>query len=137
MRLCVAVDDAGAILSSTAPTGGLPAWRKEQVTGDALLAVACPSASLCVAGDLDGEIVTGRPGDWHVATADPGNAVFAVSCPATMFCAALDDAGRVLEADDPVRGPWRVRPVDTAHTLTALSCGAPARASRWTTPATR
>jgi hypothetical protein len=126
VSLCVAVDEAGAIFSSTAPTGGLADWHKEQVAGDALLAVACPSASLCVAGDADGEIVTGRPGDWHVATADPGNAILAVSCPATTFCAALDDAGRVLDADDPAHGPWRVRPAGTAHAPTALSCGAPA-----------
>jgi hypothetical protein len=58
-KLCVAVDSAGNVLSSTHPTGGRAAWDSKRVDGEPLSAVSCPSAGFCVLGDDDGNAITG------------------------------------------------------------------------------
>jgi hypothetical protein len=58
--LCVAVDNAGNVLTSTHPAAGPSAWQKTHVDDWALTAVSCPSTKLCVAVDQDGRVVVGR-----------------------------------------------------------------------------
>jgi hypothetical protein len=49
--LCVAVDDSGNVLTSTAPTDA-STWTVTNVDGTHPLAdVSCPTTTLCVAGD--------------------------------------------------------------------------------------
>jgi hypothetical protein len=57
---CVAVDNAGNVLTSTHPAGGASAWHSTHVDDWALTAVSCTSARLCVAVDADGRVVVGR-----------------------------------------------------------------------------
>ena len=55
--LCVALDDAGDILTSRNPGAAVPVWKRAHVDRG-LSAIACPSASLCVAVDSRGNALT-------------------------------------------------------------------------------
>jgi hypothetical protein len=89
VRLCVAFDSAGNVITSTDPAGGANAWTVAHVdTTDpacgshesstcpgAIMALACPSASLCVGVDSNGYILTstdpaGGPAAWTIAPVD-------------------------------------------------------------------
>lgn len=59
--LCVAADIAGHVVSSTNPTGGRRAWRRQDVDGTtSLTGVSCPTAKLCLAVDSAGQMVIGH-----------------------------------------------------------------------------
>jgi hypothetical protein len=60
--LCVGVN-GGAALTSTNPTGGAGAWSVTQNIDEQgnLESVSCPSVSLCVAADAEGDVVIGTP----------------------------------------------------------------------------
>ena len=74
--LCVAVDDAGNVVTSTDPTGGAAKWTAANVDGsNSLRDVSCPSTSLCVAVDNVGNVVTatdptGGSAAWTAASVD-------------------------------------------------------------------
>src|SRR5580704_8864875 len=91
--LCVAVDNEGNVITSTSPTSGASAWHAERIDEGPCPAVSCdvigqhappertldtiscPSVSLCVAGDWDGDVVTssnptGGTDAWSVAHVD-------------------------------------------------------------------
>ena len=144
VSLCLAVDNNGDVASSTNPTGGSTAWTVANVDsgpcasqvagascearpaeGRPLEAVSCPSVSLCVAGDGEGDIVTstnptGGAGAWLVTYVDPvawpgqnevlQSRIDGVSCPTSSFCAATDDTGNVLTSQSPRGGAtaWKV-----------------------------
>ncbi len=143
ISLCVAVDYSGDAVSSTSPTMGAGAWHKATIDSGPcpasvchsvgkgpperqLDAISCPSVSLCVAGDWDGDVVTstdptGVGSAWSVAYVDrnaesgltgldPQAAIGEVSCPSVSFCAASDPTGEVLTSQDPTGGAsaWRL-----------------------------
>jgi hypothetical protein len=133
--LCVAIDHAGDVVTSTDPGAASPTWTVSHVdsntvgayTADSLLAVDCPTTSLCVATDAVGDVVTstdpaGGPTAWTVSHIDNNASyecakegacdppeIWAISCASATSCVALDDDGGVLSSSDPVGGPgaWR------------------------------
>ena len=98
--LCVGVDDAGEVVSSSHPTGPAAAWGSTTVDAQNQLdGVSCPSAALCVAVDDAGNIFSstnpnGGGGAWTGVNADPTNSIYGVSCPSTTLCVAVDSAGK-------------------------------------------
>ena len=115
VSLCVAVDDAGDVVTSTAPTSGAR-WTIAHVDRGhgwqpTLDGVSCPSASLCVAVDDAGDAVTSTAptagkGHWQIAPVDRDHGPLdGVSCPSVSLCVAVDDAGDVLTSTDPTGGP--------------------------------
>jgi len=71
--LCVALDTAGHLVTSTDPSGGAPAWQVSNLTkaGLDLTGISCPSVSLCVAVDANGDVITstdplGGPRSWDI-----------------------------------------------------------------------
>lgn len=86
-----------------------------------LVAVSCPAASLCVAVDVAGEIVTSneptaRGTHWRVSAPLPGlpvgpgpGGLNAISCPSTTLCVAVGGS-YVAVSTDPTGGSsaWRV-----------------------------
>lgn len=110
--LCVAVDAAGNVLTSTNPTGGTP-WavthadtnRSYGCSGAGLacqpplIGIACPSTALCAAVDFSGNVLTTRtptaPGAWASVSAHGGalGSLWGISCPALGFCATVDGTG--------------------------------------------
>jgi hypothetical protein len=112
--LCVGVDGAGNVLSSTNPEGSAESWRTANIdTPNALSDVSCPSLSLCVAVDGAGNAATstdpaGGRAAWTIDRIDPSindpnsfsfepNLLQGVSCPVVSLCVAVDD----------VTGVWR------------------------------
>jgi hypothetical protein len=142
--LCAAVDNEGNVLTSTSPTSGASAWHTEKIDEGpcptvycknikaqlppvrTLDTISCPSASLCVAGDWDGDVVTssnptGGSDAWSVTHVDsnlvsggtvgkPTQAeIVSVSCPSESLCFASDGVGEVLTSQNPTGGAsaWR------------------------------
>jgi hypothetical protein len=122
--------DLPAIRSLTASGGvthgGIP------ITG-----ISCPTASLCVVVDLNGNALTtatpSRPRSWKRFLIDSRAPLNAVSCSSPTFCAAVDTNGDVVTSTDPTAGPaaWtvvQIRPGfpfaggTVSVPLTAISC---------------
>jgi hypothetical protein len=132
VSLCVAVDTAGNVLSSTDPTGGRAAWSvAPHVTGGGAApnspgAVSCPTTVFCAA--VSGSIVltstdpAGGASAWHAAIVDD-KGLTSISCASESLCVAGDYAGDLLISTDPTGGAsaWTKVAVDTA-----LSPAAPA-----------
>jgi hypothetical protein len=137
VSLCAAVDGAGEVVTSTNPTGGAAAWSTATVDSGPcpaqgrcqpaahppaipLDAISCPSVSLCVAGDSDGDVVTstdptGGTSAWTVAYVDrkayvgliaPGlqTSITSVACPSPSLCVASDQSGGVVTSHNPAGG---------------------------------
>jgi len=95
-----------------------------------LFGVSCPSVSLCVAVDQDGNVLTahGRAGSfasWKIARIDDSNLLEAVSCPSASLCFTADNDGNVLWSTKPAGGvhAWhRVRIAAPKETAAGISC---------------
>jgi hypothetical protein len=93
-----------------------------------LLALSCPSTSLCVATDSSGDVLTstdptgGAPA-WDTADIADEDALPGVSCPVTTLCVAVDDSGTEWHATNPTAGAnaWTEGDVEDAS-LEAISC---------------
>nr|MDA8342036.1 hypothetical protein [Actinomycetota bacterium] len=71
-----------------------------------LTALACPTATTCVAGDAGGRVLvtsdpTGAASSWTAVEVDPGGSITALACPTATTCVAGDAGGRVLVTSDP------------------------------------
>jgi hypothetical protein len=129
--LCVAVDDAGNFLSSTAPaigTWSLPAVIKSAAAPH-LTAVSCPSAALCFAVDTTGNAYsTATPASltpWTSGNIEGTTQLNGISCPTTTLCVAADNAGHVLVSTTPgtlTSGSWPALAIDGTTHVTAVSC---------------
>jgi hypothetical protein len=126
--LCIQTGE-GAIATSTEPAAGV--WSRVKLDGDfSIHGLACPSATLCVAGDSAGNVLTatdpaGGSGAWSIGAADPHNSINAVSCPTTTLCVAVDDGGNVVISTNPSGGAaaWTVTHEDNGrNTLASVSC---------------
>jgi hypothetical protein len=97
-----------------------------------LTGVSCPSASLCVAVDNFGNVLTsanpnGGTGAWttiKVRRTDPANAFTGISCASASFCAATDMDGSVWTTTNPTggAGAWTVTHVEGSLGLRGISC---------------
>ena len=124
--LCVAVDRAGNVLTSTDPGRSGGTWSRAHVDGSPLVGVSCPSVALCVAVDGAGNVLSsgdpaGGVAAWTMAHVDDavnggegGRGLTAVSCPLVSLCAAVDVAGDVIVSANPMGGAaaWAVTYVD-------------------------
>ncbi len=134
VSLCLAVDAAGNVLSSSDPTSSESTWAVAPVETNVLDGVSCPSEGLCVAVDEAGDVVTstdpaGGTGAWTVSSVDAPHQLTAVSCvTGSSLCVVTDDEGNVLVSSDPTGGAraWSIADIDSdagaSHALTAISC---------------
>jgi hypothetical protein len=145
--LCVAVDDAGHVLTSTDPAGGPRQWVSRDVDGRTdITALSCPSASLCVATDAAGDVLTSTHAwsshaRWTVthvdsALAEPSrygggpDLLEGVSCATVSLCVAVDSIGNAISSTRPAGGAsaWALVHADgnlePACTGTGLACQA-------------
>ena len=119
--LCVALDDAGNVLTASDPTAH-DAWtlrRGVDISGTPQ-AVSCASEKLCVAVDSTGGVLStaslGRT--WKLVTGvDSHGDLTGVSCPTRRFCVAVDGHGNVLTSTNPTgsKRAWRARRVHGAR----------------------
>lgn len=109
-------------------SSGFAAWRETSGPIPAVLnALSCPSASLCVAGDNRGNILTSSeplagPDAWSIVAADQGQGIVGVSCPSVSMCVAVDGAGNVLVSTDPTGGAWSKTKIAQDAFLQGVSC---------------
>jgi hypothetical protein len=119
-----------SMLWSADPSDGSDAdWNAEgaDTTGNTLTDDSCPTISLCVATDAQGNIIyaTNPEGRTWPRTniAGTGDALVALSCPSTTFCAAVDADGNVWTTTTPTgtASAWTKTNIDD-HALTGISC---------------
>jgi serpin B len=117
---CVAVGDTGAdsrplptnsgeVVSSTAPLAGL--WAQVEPPGShaSLYGVSCPSTSLCVSGDLFGNVVgtaspTGPASGWASFPVGGTVQITGADCVSTTQCLLVDNNGNALTSAAPLAG---------------------------------
>lgn len=118
-----------------------PAYGSEQLSWSSparidpsdLAAIDCPSMSLCVAGDQDGNILsttepTGGASAWKSVAVPREFSVDGLSCPSTSFCAVMGNGGQGLFVSHDPTGPaaaWNFVPIAlgaSATQLYAVSC---------------
>ena len=120
---CVFLDDHGNAVSSTTPLAGATGWTVTNIhvsvgpnsSGPWLTGLSCPSISLCVAVDNDGNVITsadptGGPSKWRTSRVDGDMYLTGVSCPSTTLCVAVDTFGNVVTSTNPGGGAtaWAV-----------------------------
>lgn len=143
-ELCVVADDTGHVWISTKPTNNHD-WHKEKidtVSGASLTGVSCPTSTLCVAVDNQGDVMsTTRPGagakywskplridptaaDGSTTAIDGYSGIAAISCPTATLCVAVDNSGQVITSTDPTgaASAWTVTAITGAPVLTSVSC---------------
>ncbi|HET7311791.1 MAG TPA: hypothetical protein VFJ17_10755 [Mycobacteriales bacterium] len=127
--LCVAIDAAGDVITSTAPGGDAAAWTTTRINDRGLEGIACPSSALCVAVDDQGNVLTstnptGGAGAWTKANIDGWYSMSAVSCASTSLCVATDLWGNVLRSTNPTGGAaaWSAVNIAGNHSLPAVAC---------------
>ena len=129
ISLCVAVDDNGNVLSSTAPTSGTwSAPASIHTPAPHLTAVSCPSGTLCFAVDTSGSVyssATPTSAPWTSGNIDGTTLLNGVSCPSSSLCVAVDNTGEVLASVTPgtlTSASWPALAVDGSRHITAVSC---------------
>jgi hypothetical protein len=86
-----------------------------------VVSVSCPSASFCVAVDVNGNTVTFNGSSWSApASIDGTNVLSSVSCPSAAFCAAVDVNGNTVNYNG---SSWSApSSIDSGHVLSSVSC---------------
>jgi hypothetical protein len=138
VRLCVAVDASGYVVTTGNPTGRSHVWSATaRIDHTALTGVSCPTTRLCVATDDAGSVLTstnptGGARAWSrptrvdtTAAAGGGYAgLAAISCPSTRLCVAVDaaDSANVVTSTNPTGGAHAWRVSSLGGILTSVSC---------------
>lgn len=152
VTLCVAVDNAGDVFTSSQPTGGAGTWTGAHIetpvcnspvpggTCGGFTGISCPSTSLCVAVDIQGNVLvsrdpTGGANAWQAAQIDAFagcsadgstgscSGLSGVACASASLCVAVDDFGNVFASSDPTGGAsaWRAARVDNSGAICSPS----------------
>ena len=125
--LCVAVDDAGNVVTSHDPTAG--AWSVRHVSERPLRHVECPTTSFCIASDDEtGSVFTSS--DATTWTKIPiGHVLESLSCPTASLCVATTFPSTVVVSTDPAGGTaaWHGTYLgDLAASALGVTCASPA-----------
>jgi Divergent InlB B-repeat domain len=96
--------------------------------GRSLTGMSCPSASLCVATDDAGNVVTstdpaGGAETWTVTNIDGTQAIEGLSCASVSLCVAIDESGNALVSTNPTSGAaaWALTHIDAIFGLNAVT----------------
>jgi hypothetical protein len=144
VSFCAASGQAGypgtpVVLTSTNPTGGLPAWTPTHFPGQDngsgainswMASISCPSAGLCVASDSAGGILTSTQpttgaGAWNRITLPGVTRGATVECPSVALCVGVDSFdGLILTSTNPTGGAaaWSVEHPTGVMLASSLSC---------------
>ncbi len=120
----------GGVDSLTLDSSGFAAWRETTgPQGQGITALSCPSASLCVAGDGGGDILSsadprGGPTAWSRVPALSQQSIAAVSCASIALCAAVGVQGDILTSTNPAggAGAWAKTTPGSGTHLHAIAC---------------
>lgn len=120
------VASSSSVYVSTQPTGGAQAWASAAVdTYDSayenrIQVLDCPSASLCVAADGEGNTVTssdpaGGSAAWRLQLVDATPVPKALSCDLGSACVAVDSGGNILTSTNPTTGTASWHPLHVTN----------------------
>jgi hypothetical protein len=131
VSLCVAVDDAGNVLTSTDPASGTAPWKPAQIDGGSHLSgVSCPTITLCVAFDEFDDVLsstnpTGGAGAWKKVELD--DVVDSMSCPSVTLCVGVHGSS-VFTSTNPTgsAAAWTQTELPGRHALFTVACASPA-----------
>jgi hypothetical protein len=90
-------------------------------------AVVCPSESLCLTVDREGDALTtldpavSTPA-WTSRSIDSGQSLNAVSCAGSGPCVAVDGRGDAFVSTEPIAGGWFATSIDGGKSLTGVAC---------------
>ncbi len=143
---CVAGDGSGDVLTSTDPAGGVGEWKTVHVAATAIggggcgngigacHAVSCPSRSLCLAIDGQGNVLsstdpTGGTHAWKTTRLASGG-LDGVLCQSPSFCLVLGDTsanpseGEIFTSTDPAGGSaaWQSAGVSGTYFVGGAAC---------------
>jgi hypothetical protein len=129
----VAVTCAGAIAAGAAgaqaPLGWSGAVQADSSAGaKGITAVSCPSVSLCVAVDDNGNVLystSPATGSWSTPVLmDSGHAFTGISCPSSTLCFATDNHGDVYASTAPATSAaWTPEAINDGTTqLNGIAC---------------
>jgi hypothetical protein len=129
LLLTLMVIPGSASAASNPPLAWSTAQQLEHApfaSGTSINSVSCPSVTLCVAGDADGNVLTssdpaGGGTAWHATPVAPGHSVSAIDCPAAGFCVALT-AGGIYVSASPAAGSKAWTRSTTKTTGPFLAC---------------
>jgi hypothetical protein len=130
VRLCVAVDRNGDILTTSSPAA-IARWHSVKVTTLPLHGVSCPSANLCLATGLQALFVsthpTGSAADWRLVLLPGSGLIDGISCAGERLCVVVSRNGRAFSSTNPAGGPgaWhreRMARSSSDQYRTAVSC---------------
>lgn len=137
-KLAILVAGLTLLLSGSAAAATGLHWsvaqidQQESVDAGSIYSLSCPSVTLCVAGDDQGNILTStHPGSgrkaWSTASVEAANAglpwINGISCPSVELCIAVDQGGGVLASTNPTGGAkaWS-RVAVSGSALVAIAC---------------
>jgi hypothetical protein len=122
-KLCVAVDNASQVVTTTTPTAGASAWTLAALSGSPVLtSVSCPSATLCVLGGstrYDSITPTAGATAWIPRGAILGGVLESLACPSITVCVGVgygDSTTGLASATATPSGPtsgWTTTTVET------------------------
>jgi hypothetical protein len=125
---CAATELSGSkVFTSTKPAGGASEWKATELEGASFMnAIACASATLCIAGDNTDAYATHEPtGGTSKWTKEALGWTTGVSCPAENLCVASEFFGHLLVASTPTEGvgAWSSTDADFYERgLNSVSC---------------
>jgi len=127
ISLCV-VSGTGGVAASTKPTKA-GTWHITRLdSGADFLALACPSAHLCVTADNRHHVFisanpAGGRGAWRTFTFDRKQVISSIACPSLTLCVAFDTASNLITTANPGNGPasWHYTHLPFSA-FTALTC---------------
>jgi hypothetical protein len=145
--LCASTDGADNVLTSTAPAKGASSWHFWTVNYGptytefvgplpALAGVQCPSTTLCLGFDQQGDFVSSTdplsydwtvdfgPGAWDSGPPSLVLAPNSLACPSASACVAVGGSGGIEFTKDPTAAAWSwaFRHVDGSKSITGISC---------------
>jgi hypothetical protein len=115
---CQAIDLLGVAYAGDESGLSETAWVDRETH---LTAIDCPSASMCVAVDDTGHVVTYNGHRWSARHYLDARPLTSVSCPTTTSCTIADGAARVLRWN----GSWWSRPAKIEPGFDALQLSCP------------
>jgi photosystem II stability/assembly factor-like uncharacterized protein len=117
---CVAVGDAGSVVTST--DGGASWSDQPSGTNSELLGVSCPSAT-CYAVGSRGTILKSRDGgaSWHDLNSATDNLLSDISCADGSNCVAIGNFGTILTTDDG-GAIWTAADAGITNYLSGVTC---------------
>jgi hypothetical protein len=145
---CVAAGDNGTnirpdasnlaeVVSSTAPLSGI--WQTAELPGahGSIFGISCPATSLCVGGDMFGNVVgttdpTGPASAWTSFSAGVSVQTTGATCSSPTQCLIVDNNGDAITAAEPLAGTaaWTVKNLipyapEVRNALFSASCLSP------------